>query len=157
MKLSKLKISMPIEVPSLSDDVDFQPLRKNINLYVEKLSERLNLNDIDEEWKIFISICSRCTDSIGVYKRGTRYPSDKEVQLSISIPIPDLKSAKYGSSKVSRGFFTAIDPKKFYVLSPDFEKYDNLSDFIVESAKRAINEAFTHGFTVNGKKIKFQD
>ena len=41
-------------------------------------------------------------------------------------------------------------------MLPIFEHYDNLHDYIVESAKSAIDKGFRHGFTCNGKKIRFQ-
>ena len=36
----------------------------------------------------------------------------------------------------------------------DWNKYDNLYHYILESAKQAIDAAFTYGFTCNGKRIK---
>jgi len=44
-----------------------------------------------------------------------------------------------------------------HILKPEYEKYENLDQFIYESSVKAINLGFTKGFTCYGKKIKFQN
>jgi len=47
--------------------------------------------------------------------------------------------------------------KNNHLLEPEYESYDNLDQFIFESAVKAVNLAFSKGFTCYGKKIKFQE
>ena len=96
------------------------------------------------------------TDAIGVAKRITRFPSDKEYAIYMSISIPDDEQATYGLSSVKEAFFKEKNEKYSYIIEPDFVSCNNLYQYILESSKRAIDMAFTHGFTCNGKKIKFQ-
>jgi len=42
-------------------------------------------------------------------------------------------------------------------LDPEYDKYDNLDQYILASAIKAIDLGFTKGFTCYGKKIKYQD
>lgn len=90
---------------------------------------------------------------IGIFKRAKRFPSNKEFEISISIPVPNLEEARYGISDMT-GIYIPLNIKNFYILSPCFSKYDNLYHYILESAKQAIDAAFTYGFTCNGKRIK---
>lgn len=90
---------------------------------------------------------------IGIFKRAKRFPSNKEFEISISIPVPNLEEARYGISDMT-GIYIPLNIKNFYILSPCFSKYDNLYHYILESAKQAIDAAFAYGFTCNGKRIK---
>ena len=54
------------------------------------------------------------------------------------------------------GFYLPLNNKNFYVLHPYFSEYDDLYHYIIGSAKRAIDTAFTYGFTCNGKRVKKQ-
>jgi hypothetical protein len=151
----KIKVSMPIEIPRLKDDVDIESIKREINNYVKNIIADVNIQDLGD-WNLLISANSRSTNKIGLFKRAIRYPSDKEFVISISIPIPNDDEACYGLSVVKEAFYRALDDKKFYALNPNFEEYGNLYQYILESLKRAIKLAFTQGFTCNGKKIKFK-
>ena len=50
-----------------------------------------------------------------------------------------------------------VDTKNFHTLDPDYAKYPGLADYLLQSAKRSMNELFRRGITVNGKKIKFKE
>jgi hypothetical protein len=151
----KVRVLTPIQISNLDKDVDITAIWRELNSYVKALSSRINLQDLGE-WKLLVSVLSLATNGIGVFKRVRRYPSDKEFEISTVIPIPDNDQAFYGLYKVKDGFYTPLNEKKFYILKPHYENFDNLYDYILESSKCAIDLAFTHGFTCNGKKIKFQ-
>ena len=103
---------------------------------------------------LLIQINLRNTNGgIGIFKRAKRFPSNKEFEISISIPVPNLEEARYGISDMT-GIYIPLNIKNFYILSPCFSKYDNLYHYILESAKQTIDAAFTYGFTCNGKRIK---
>jgi len=100
-----------------------------------------------------------CTDFIGVYKQFLRYPSDREYVISIVIAIPDNTQAPYGMPLGKRGtigFFHAGESKYSHLLDTEYDKYDNLDQYILASVIKAIDLGLTKGFTCYGKKIKFQ-
>ena len=151
----RIRVLMAYEIPRLTEDINKDSIRQKLNNYVKTIIPKVNMQDLGE-WKLLINITSRSTSGIGVFKRIKRYPSDREFEISISIPIPNDKQAPYGSSKVNEAFYLALDDKKFHTLEPNFENYETLHQYLCVSSKSAINLAFTHGFTCNGKKIKFQ-
>ncbi len=159
MNTVKRRISFYIGIGQLDEELDDEPICDKLNLYYNKISKTLNEGDLDG-WKLNFLIVLRPTNAIGIAKRVTRYPSDKEVVASLVIPIPDPEQSDYGSKGVgdpSRSRYMPLDEKNFRALDPYYEKYTNLGDYVMESSKRAINEAFKLGFSVNGKKIKFQE
>lgn len=150
-----IRVLMPTEIPNIYNIIDFDCVTERQNRYVKDLSNKINLEDLGD-WKLLISINSRATNGIGFSKRVLRYPSDQEFEISLSICIPDEDHASYGLAEVKESFYHSLNDKNFYILEPFFENYKSLFDYILESSKRAINLAFTYGFTCNGKKIKFQ-
>ena len=150
----KVKVSLQIEIPRLSEDVDIDSVRKRLNEYVKSVISGINVTDL-EDWRLLIRVTLRSTNGIGVFKWAMRYPSDKEFEFSISVAIPNEKKALYGvSKKVEEAFYVQLNDKNFYVLEPNFENYSNLYEYILESSKLAIHLAFTKGISCNGKKIK---
>ncbi|MHC5310654.1 Imm9 family immunity protein [Myroides sp. LJL116] len=147
-----IKVSMPIEIPDLRDDVDIESIEKDLNAYLKTLVQDVNIQDLND-WRLLISVVSRSTDKIGVFKRAKRFPSDKEFEISISIPIPNCDQANYGLQQVKDCYYMPINDKNFHSLNPNFEQYSSLYDYILTSSRKAINLAFTQGFTCNGKKI----
>ena len=71
----------------------------------------------------------------------------------IFITLPNLDEALFCISDIS-GIYYTLNIKNLYILSPCFSKYDNLYHYILESAKQAIDAAFTYGVTCNGKRKK---
>jgi hypothetical protein len=151
----KVRALMPIEVPRLDKNVNIRAIWLELNSYIKALEPRINIQDLGD-WRFLINVLAQRTDAIGIAKRIARYPSDKEYVIYISTPIPDDDQAAYGLSCVKEAFFKKTNEKYSYILEPNFDSYSNLHQYILESSKRAIDLAFTHGFTCNGKKIKFQ-
>ena len=151
----KVRVLMPIEIPNLDRDIDTTAICRELNDYAKALIPQVNIQDLGN-WNLLILVNSRATNGIGFFKRVRRYPSDKEFEISISIAIPDDERACYGLAKVKESYSLPLSDKNFHILKPHFENYQNLYQYILESSKRAIDLAFTHGFTCNGKKIKFQ-
>lgn len=149
----QIRVLMPIQVASLDRDVDIYDIYRKLNSYIKSISHKINLKDLDD-WRLTVSVLSLATNGIGIYKRAHRYPSDKEFEISIAIPIPDNEQAHYGLAKVKEDYYRPLNERRFYISNPCFENYDNLYQYILESSKRAIDLAFTHGFTCNGKRIK---
>ena len=140
------------EIPELGELDLLRSICRELNGYMEDYNNQINLDNLGD-WKLLIQINLRNTNGIGIFKRTKRFPSNKEFEISISIPVPNLEEARYGISDMT-GIYIPLNIKNFYILSPCFSKYDNLYHYILESAKQAIDAAFTYGFTCNGKRIK---
>jgi len=151
----KIRVLIPTEVPRLDKYVDIRSIWIELNTYVKALEYRINFQDLGE-WRLLINVLAQRTDAIGVAKRVARFPSDKEYAIYMSVPIPDDDQATFGLPSVKEAFFKKTNEKYSYILEHDFNNYDNLYQYILESSKHAIDFAFTNGFTCNGKKIKFQ-
>lgn len=151
----KMRVLTPIEIPKLGEYVDMSFIRQELNNYTNEIIEGINIQDLGD-WKLLIAITSRATNGVGVFKRVKRYPSNKEFEVSISIPIPNEKQAPYGISNANDAFYLELNDKNFYILEPKFESYNTLSQYLIKSSKLAMDLAFMNGFTCNGKKIKFQ-
>lgn len=149
----KVRVLMPIEIPRLDESIDIRSLWLDLNAYIKTIEPIINFQDLGD-WKLLINVLAQRTNAIGVAKRLARYPSDKEYVIYMSIPIPDEEQATYGLSCVKKAFFKEKNEKYSYTLEPDFDSYNNMYQYILESFKSAIDLAFTHGITCNGKKIK---
>lgn len=149
----KVRVLMSIEVPNLDENLEIRSLWLELNTYIKNIGTIINFQDL-EDWKLLINVLVQRTDAVGLAKRVGRYPSDKEYVIYMSIPIPDDKQVMYGLPCVKNAFFKEKNGKYSYIIEPDFDSYDNMHQYILESSKRAIDLAFTHGFTCNGKKIK---
>lgn len=136
-------------------DIDYG--KNEIVEYLDKISNRLNLHEIPN-WTLVVCLIFSNADWIGSYKRGgSLYPSTKEKDVRILIPIPDSARVDYGIASERFMPRPGPDPRHFWTLHVNYDEYNNMRDFIVDSAKRGIDEAFKHGITVIGKKIKYRD
>jgi hypothetical protein len=139
----KIRVITPMQVSNLDRDINMTACLQELNRYVETLSSRINLQDLGD-WRLLVSVLSLATNRIGVFKQVRRYPSDKEFEIPAFIPIPNNDQASYGLNKVKKDIYTPLDEKKYYILDPHYENYDDLYDYMLESSKLAIDLAFTH-------------
>lgn len=151
----KIKVLMPSEIPKLNEFVDIYSIEQNLNKYSEVITSHININDL-KDWQLLVNVLTQRSDKIAISKRVGRFPSDKECEIYISIPIPDDEQAIFGLTIVKEAFFKVSDEKYSYLLDPGFNDYNSFDSYIYESSKRAIDLIFTKGFTFNGKKIIFQ-
>ncbi len=152
---NQVTVLISVEIPELCGERDLlRSIEQNLNTYIEDCNKQINLDDLGD-WKLLIQINLRNTNGIGIFKRAKRFPSNKEFEISISIPVPNSEEARYGISDMT-GIYTPLNTKNFYILPPCFSKYGNLYQYIWESIKQAIDAAFIYGFTCNGKRIKEQ-
>lgn len=152
----EIQVLFSIEIPQMDEYVKIDYIRRELNNYAKANFINLNTEDL-ADWSVLIKILFQRTDTIGIAKRTARYPSDKEVSIYIAIPIPDNEQVKYGLSIVKEAYSKINNPKYSYVFLPEFSNYDDLDSYILESSRKAIDFAFTKGFTCNGKKIKYQN
>ena len=156
----QVRILLPTQVVGVEEIVDYRAIWMELNRYMQGHKDSLNL-DILDGWRLLFSILSipaLPSDKIAVLKRIRRYPSDKEFEVALYIPIPCDNEAPYGMASV-RGSIMAppVDEKKFYSITPDYGAYTTLHDYVLESGKRALHLAFTAGLTINGVKLKLHD
>jgi len=159
MKHDQVTVNMQIEVIGPLNLAGVASIRKKIATYVDSILPRINIEDLSG-WRLSIQMTYVCTDFIGVYKKFFRYPSDREYEISIGIPIPDNTQAPYGlppRKDGTIGFFHSGESKYCHLLDPEYHKYADLEQYIIASAIKAIDLGFSKGFTCYGKKIKFQD
>lgn len=158
MSTAKNGVTYYIGIGQLNTELDLEPLRVELNDYYKDLSKKLNTEDL-QDWILTLKLVLGVTDAIGVAKRATRYPSDKEAEVSLVIPIPNPEQAEYGSPNASDPNYSTYRPlaeRNFHFLDPDYAKYRSLADYVRQSAMRAMDELFRLGTSVNGKKIKLK-
>jgi len=158
-KVKQIGISMGIQVPGALKFADVFSINKKIATYIESILPRINMEDLSG-WRLNFDVTYACTDFIGVYKKFLRYPSDREHEILIAIPIPDNTQALYGIPPGKHGTIGSFRPaisNRSHLLDPEYDKYDNLDQYILAAAIKAIDLGFSKGFTCYGKKIKFQD
>lgn len=154
----KRRVSFYIGIGQLRQELDDEPICARLDAYYDELSKKINADGL-KDWMLSVLIVLRPCDAIGIAKRVTRYPSDKEAVVSLIVPIPTPEQAGYGSKyagdpQYSR--YAPLDPKGFRALDPDYGKFRDLADYVFESARRAMDEAFRLGFSVNGSKIRLR-
>jgi len=160
IKYKQARDSMPLAVPGLRHFADINTINKKINAYVESILPRINIEDLSAGWRLFLITDYLCTDFIGIDKEFKRYPAFKEYGISIAIPIPDNTQAAYGMPPDKDGKIGCFHPASSncsHLLDPEYDQYDNLEQYIVASAIKAIDCGFKKGFDCDGEKIKFQD
>jgi Immunity protein 9 len=149
---------MKLKITSASSILLFPSMdygQNEIDQYIENaVLGKLDVS-IAPEWTLIFCLHFCKSDWIGVFKRGITYPSTKEKGVTIAIPIPTIDQISYGLEKKRFLARPPLDAAKYWTLSVDYAKYESLKDFILESAKRGIDEAFKQGITVDGKKIQY--
>jgi len=115
MKHRQVGVSMGIEVLGLRNFADMASIRKKITTYVESILPRINTEDLSG-WRLLLLTGYRCTDFIGVYKKFLRHPSDKEYEISISIPIPYNTQAPYGIPTDKNGRTSFFSSRRKQIL-----------------------------------------
>jgi len=163
LKYGQLTVGIHSEVFELYDVTDLEQVVEEIDTYMESILPRINIEDLSG-WKLTIGIEYVRTESILVSKKMGRYPSHREYINLMSIPIPDDTQAPYGIPCSEDEPIEYREPKRksdFHILDPEYDKYDNIDQYILASTIKAIEVVFTNGlskgFTGFWKKIKFQD
>jgi|GEM_PF-923804 len=159
MEYKQVAVVMEDKVAGLDDFAGMGSIYKKIGTYVNSILPRINIKDLSG-WKLTVGIDYVCAESISILKKLGAYPSDREYVTLIAIPIPDNTQAPYG---MSHSEDEPIEPLKlkrksdFHLLDPEYHKYDNLEQYILESVIKAMDFGFTKGFGREGKVLKFKD
>ncbi|MEN5390260.1 MULTISPECIES: Imm9 family immunity protein [Stenotrophomonas maltophilia group] len=137
--------------------LDWAETSDKVSRFLEAKIQQVNIIDL-EGWRLLMGVTICNTDAIGIFKRARRFPSDKEFEVSISIPVPCIEVVEYGlpdHAMYGLGFFHPVNEAKSHVINPQFADYAGLQEYIVGSAERAIDTAFEFGFKCNGKVIRY--
>jgi len=143
---------MGIKVYKEDDGIN-DKLNQVIPLFLEELTKSIDSN-ILPDWTLTLRALFTRGDSINIYKRGFTYPSDKQKEITIQIPIPSNEQISWGIEEerfIDRG---AIDYSKFTIIPIDYKLFDNLADFIIACVKIGIERRLKDGVTLKGMKIK---
>jgi hypothetical protein len=134
---------------------------KKILDYVERdILPRTNAEDA-KEWSLTLLFTICRGNVFGALKRGgVNYPSEKDKEMFILVPIPDRShKIKWGHPFDRHDRFDLsrpkTDPKKYVTIPFNYEDYDNVKSYIVDCGCRLLHEVFTQGYTIAGKKIRF--
>lgn len=150
-----VRCSVSNQSPNVNGAVDLFEVSRLVNGYVEHRVPEIDIDHLDG-WNILIGVVVRNTDNIGIFKRATRYPSDKEFVFSISVPVPEEGVAPYGLPRENSGFFLPVGEKNFHVIIPEYSRYGGIKEYFVESIKVAIDRLFEVGITCHGRKVRFR-
>ncbi|RTQ89587.1 MULTISPECIES: Imm9 family immunity protein [Stenotrophomonas] len=145
------------ESPGVSRTLDIFEINRMLDCYLQRKIDQVNVADLGG-WRLLMYVVIRNTDSIGVFKRTRRYPSEMEFLVSVSIPVPSIEVVGYGlpdHAMYGLGFFHPVNEAKSHVINPQFADYAGLQEYFVGSAERAIDMAFELGFKCNGKVIRY--
>lgn len=124
-----------------------------IHRHAEKAIQGMDTSMISD-WTLAFPLVFGKSEWIGVYTRGNTYPTTKEREISIVIPIPTLEQAKYGVSRKKFAVRPDLDASKFITLGIDYSEYESIEDWIIACAKKGINAAFKKGIKINGVTLK---
>jgi len=147
---------MNIKLSPASNIFNFPDIDYGKDLIIEYLSNitgEINDNSFPD-WTLRFTLFFSKGERIGIYKRGNIYPSDKEKELTIIIPIPTNDECSWGIDKKRFAKRPPIVDKNFKFLPVDYEKFENLKDYIVDSAKNGIKIMLEDGITLKGTKFK---
>ncbi len=135
--------------------------RKAIQTFFQELTSSINVDKSIDDWTVLLQIklgnCLECKEII-VCKRGVTYPSDKEKNVFISIPLFTKNEISWGIEDTRR----YLHKEKKYNLKYceevafDYRKYTCVEDYLNDALKFSIQYIFEKGFTLKGKKIKLK-
>ena len=148
-----IKIHITVEIPQLYDIIRAQSVYTKLNEYIEVVSNQIN-TVVLAEWNLSFNILLQNTDMMSIAKCLAVYPSDEECVIYMSVPIPDETEVSYGISSVKEAFFKKVNEKYSVVVPFDFNDYNDLSQYIVDSSKRLIDISLERTYTLKEKKIK---
>ncbi|KXU39482.1 hypothetical protein AXE65_08235 [Ventosimonas gracilis] len=157
IKYKQARVRMEIELPGLDDVVDIDSINNKLNAYVESIAPSINIECLSG-WMLVFHVNHFCVDLIAVYKKLSRDSAEKEYIIPIAIPLPDNTQAAYGmlpGEDGKTGSFRPVESNHFYPLDPEYDQYDNLEQYIIESVIKAIDFGLSKGFVI-GKEISFR-
>jgi hypothetical protein len=143
------------ESPNVNGAIDLNELTLVANSHVAYRIPEVDIDHLNG-WRILILVTIRNTSQIGIFKRARRYPSEKEFEFPISVPVPNEEVVPYGLSQEGSGFFFPVNEEWSHVMIPEYSRYGDIKEYFVESIKVAIDRLFEIGMTCHGRKVRFR-
>lgn len=163
----KLSITSGLFPENQFSDMESEKIYPELNCYNKEIIENY-FGDITKnikvdssifEWKILFTVYlggAPSSKEIQIFKRGFTYLNEKEKQISIRIDLPTSDEAKWGI--VDKRRYNEHAKRRsdtgFTLIPVDYNKYDNMKDYIEDSIKIALRRALTDGITLKAQKIK---
>ena len=145
-------------IVSIEDDLwahcDFPSVGNKVEETIRAAFEPIDPRQL-KGWKLDIVVVYKRARDIYFGKRGVSVPSDKTKEFFLRLAVPTLEQAPYGFNK-KKFQYDAVNEKMFFVIPPNFENYDTLEAYFIDSARRAVDEVLRHGIPFNGEKLKLQ-
>ena len=150
----KLKVDITpwiLNFPNLHNEI------VEIENFINELTK--NVTEIEElpEWTIRFLIHLEKAGGIGLYKKGSTYPSNPPEKIyPMRIQIPNIKEVNWGIRE--KDF--VYRPQEIYDTATDkveeinFVDFDSLSNYIVECSKKGIEQWLKKGISLKGVKIQ---
>lgn len=131
--------------------------REMIDDYFFNLVNNIQVDDALSDWTLTVQVF------IGTYlgdnhlvigKRGITYTATKEKYISIRIPLPYYKVARWGIEKKFRFCSYPVSEEKNQFIPVDFTQYNDIGIYLEDMIKSGLLNLFEIGFTLKGYKIK---
>lgn len=137
---------------NLSSHCNFPLVGNGVEDAIREIFRKIELQKLGD-WRLNLIIVYKRARHIYFGKRGISVPSDKTKEFFLRLAVPTLEQAPYGFNKKKFEYDDAPE-KGFFKIPPNFEDYESLEAYFVDSARRAIEEVLKSGITVNGEKLK---
>src|SRR5262252_1337767 len=124
MKIKLLGSSNIFQFPNF--DYGKNEIEKNIDEKIKILKEK---DPVD--WTLIFVLSFSKAECIAVVKSGRTYPSTKEREITIIIPVPSINHAVYGLNDDKFARRPALDSTKFWTIPFDYDQYTNMRDLTV--------------------------
>lgn len=141
-------------------DVDFNSnqIEEKARFEADKILDNFKKDNL-KDWQVIFLFRLNNTEKILISKnRFGSIPSQKQKEITIHIPIPMKNVVAWGVYNEQHIYKDASHLnhliQNFNTLEVNFKDFNNRTDYIVDSVRRAIKLCFENGFTVNGVKIK---
>ena len=156
MNTKNVEFSISNEIPGLTSRLNTFSIEEHLQEKWLNWMSRVNSEDLGE-WTLIFYFVLRATNGVGIFKKNRRYPSDKKIELPISISIPTPDDASYGAIEAKQAFFHPMNEKEFHLLDIPYSRFNNLMDYIYFSCEASVERSLIQKITINGKKIGFNN
>jgi hypothetical protein len=148
-------ISTSYVIEFLNVDFNSFQIETEMKSEVDQILKKIIIKDL-EDWKIEFKVIFSGVKKIVIYTRMPSNKKEKNKIIIIHIPIPSIKNIDWGvQDNQYMNSNSSPDAKNVAFLEVDFKEFDNRTDYINDSIRRAVKFCFEDGFTMNGVKVKF--
>lgn len=153
---------MIVRIKHTSYIIDFLDKQFSSDKISEQLKPKLKeiLNDLAPEslskWELTLKLIYSGQDKILIFRKGRSYKDEKYKEIIVHIPIPTLDVVNWGVEKTQH-IKTGLNEnvlKHADLIEINPNCYNSTEEFIIDCTRKAIDELFRLGFSINKIKIK---